>query len=103
MSLVQIRGGVPRVMRDDAVLATGRKFNFPFYSAYLIVRLADSTGVKVFFTEDDFDNDENYITLPPAAGSTRDEWAGPAELDAIWVKSAGVSSAIEIVVFQRRG
>ena len=99
MSVGQLRGGIPEVFRS-VITAGGRKHDFPFFTNYVIIRT--DADVRVYFTEQDYNDDANYVEiLAPAAGiATSGWWEGPAELEAIWLK--GVSN-VEVVAFQRRG
>lgn len=96
------RGGVPHVFRAD-IDTTGRHHGWPFWSKYLIIR-ASGAPCKVYFTKEDFDNDENYITVPVAAAATpHGEIQGPFETEGVHLKGDGGTSTIELVAFQRRG
>lgn len=101
MSLMQMRGGIPRVTRDT-INATGRRFDFPFRINFLIVRV--DTVSKMYFTEDDYDNDANYVTIntPAAAIPQSGEWRGPVEAERVWILAAG-GADVEVVGFQQRG
>lgn len=102
MSVLAIRGGIPVVWRS-AVSTTGQYHKFPWISNYLIARAA-TDACRLFFTEDDYTNDTNYVEVPVASASTPNgEWSGPVEASGIWVKSATATSNLELVIFQRRG
>lgn len=102
MSIMQGRGGHPFVFLDT-IDTTGRKRFFPSIINFLKIRVT-TFPCKVYFTEDDFDNDANFITVPVAAAATpHGEWEGPAEVTGIWLKGLGGSSVVEVVGFQRRG
>lgn len=105
MSVAQTRGGIPHVFRGTIQLA-GRKHQLPFYTNYCVFRVASGSanGCRLFFTEDDYTNNENYVVvLPPGANQTTGEWCGPAELEDVWFRGDGGPSDIEFVAFQRRG
>jgi len=108
MSLMTMRGGIPRVWRG-AIDSTGRKRQFSFYCNYLQVRLPGSPSnepCKMYFTEDDFDNDENYVTIQLSSSDTPyGEFQGPVEISEAWFRCAtsGGTSNIELVIYQRRG
>lgn len=102
MSVFTGRGGVPRVRRLS-IDGTGRKVDFPWWCNYLIARCATAT-CKLYFHQEDFAADENYVLLPlPTAGTPHGEWQGPVEAEAVWLKSTGANSDVELVAFQRRG
>jgi hypothetical protein len=102
MSIVEGRGGYPHVFRA-AIATTGRDHQFPFTSKFLKIRAADYT-CKVYFSEVDYTNDENYIVVPVAAAETpHGEWEGPVEISKVWLKGVTGTSNIELVAFQRRG
>jgi hypothetical protein len=108
MNAVQLRGGVPSVLRES-VDVTGRAYNFPFPIWHLKMRNGGANVVRCYFTAEDFVADANYVVLPVASATfPYGEWEGPVEADkfcefSIWLKAIGGSSAVEIVGFQRRG
>ena len=112
MSVLTARGGVPHVVRDT-IDTTGRRVQLPFYTLFLIARNKDTTNAcKLYFTQDDFDNDENYVELPIAAAATpHGEWAGPVETGGddmggrndVFLRASAGTAAVELVAFQRRG
>lgn len=106
MSVAQVRGGIPRVRRLT-VLTSGQEVTLPFFTSYLILRVPSTAGnpCRLFFTEADFNDDENYVEVAVAAAEyTAGEWQGPVEADNVWVKGGGgTSTGVELVVFQRRG
>ena len=102
MSVLEIRGGVPRVFRAS-IDTTGRKHRFSFTSKWLKLRVAINP-CRVYFTKEDFDADEGYVVVPvPSAQAPHGEWEGPVEADEIWLRGDGGSSDVELVAFQRRG
>ncbi len=102
MSVLTLRGGVPRIRReaivdgpytvglDDTVTEGGV---YGFNTNYLQVR-AETGPVRLFFTEESFTANDNYIEIP--AGET---WGGPAETCKIWLRGPG---DVSIVAYQRR-
>ena len=106
MSLMTGRGGIPHVFRAT-IDSTGRKHRFPFTCNYLQLRVPGATEpCRMYFTEDDFDNDENYVVAHLSSADTPyGEFSGPVEVYEVWLKcpSAGLTSDIELVVYQRRG
>jgi hypothetical protein len=102
MSIAQVRGGIPHVFRETITTA-GQKHRLPHYSFYLIIRAA-TAPCKMYFTEADFTDDVNYVSVPVAAAATpHGEWQGPVEACDVWLKGDGGSSNVELVTFQRRG
>jgi len=103
MSVLEGRGGIPHVFRDTVDNTTGRFHRFPFTCKYMQIRVA-TFPCKVYFSEEDFVADANYVTVPVASTSTPyGEWQGPVEASGIWLKGSGGSSAVELVAYQRRG
>lgn len=101
MSVVEVRGGWPQVFRDT-ITTTGRDHKFGFISKYIQIRVATSP-CRVYFTEDDYTNNENYVEVPiPATTAPYGEWEGPAELRQVWLRGVGGSSSVELVAYQRR-
>lgn len=107
MSVVQTRGGIP-IVRREAITVAGRKVRLPVWIQHLKVRTADYP-VKLYFSEEDFDSDINYVLIPvPAAETPYGEWEGPVETAAdkytdLWFDAVGGTANIEMVAFQRRG
>lgn len=102
MSILEARGGIPRVLRATIDNTTGRKWRLPTNIKYLIVRVS-SNPCKLYFTEEDWLADSNYVLIPVAAATTPyGEWQGPVEAENLWFKGSGGSSNIEAVGFQRR-
>lgn len=108
MSVMTSRGGAPKVVRVG-IDTTGREIRFPFFLNYLVARNKGAAIVRLYFTEDDFTNDANYVELPVAADSApHGEWAGPVETggdgrENLWLKSTSGTVNVELVGFQRRG
>lgn len=97
-------------MRRATFTTAGRRFEVPFATKYLIVRNKDATHAgKMYFTEADFDGDENYVDLPIVAANVIGEWRGPVETVPgsdradLWFIGVSDSVDLEIVLFQRRG
>lgn len=104
MSIAQVRGGIPRVFRVSIPTA-GRMHAPPFYTSYIVARNRGANVIRMYFTEADFDANENYVELLAAAAATpnSDVWEGPCELEKIWFRAITAASTIELVAFQRRG
>lgn len=103
MSVMTARGGVPHVFRATIDSTSGRLHSLPFTCNYLIIRVA-TNPCKLYFSQADFDADENYVLVPIAAAATPNgEWAGPVEVGDVWLRGSGGNSAVELVAFQRRG
>lgn len=102
MSLFEGRGGIPNCQRLT-VTTTGRRYGFDFTTKYIKIRVL-TAPCKMYFSQEDFDNDANYVLIPvPAADAPYGEWEGPVEAQGVWLKGVGGSSTVEMVVFQRRG
>jgi len=106
MSVLQTRGGFPHVF--NATVGTAGRVHRPKKQTIALQVMAATNPVRVFFTEDDFDNDKNYIEVPVAALQDIAMWEGPVELgeDAqgpvIWFKGVGGNSVVTAVFYQRR-
>lgn len=108
MSVLQIRGGFPHVFRED-ITTTGQPHRPKKQINYLQVYTL-TNPVKVYFTQDDFDNDQNYVLVPVPALEDMPGWEGPVELadyqnggPTIWFKGSGGTASITAVFYQRRG
>ena len=110
MSVLTVRGGVP-VVRRETITTTGQKLTLPFYTLFLVARNKGANVCRLYFTEDDFDANENFVELDVAAAATpHGEWAGPVETvadnttgrDNIYLRAVGGSTDVEVVAFQRR-
>ncbi len=103
MTLLQTRGGIPDVFRDT-IDATGRKHQVPFFFNFIVARNKGVATVRLYFAQDDFDADANFVELiGPAAASPFGEWLGPVEGDNYFLRTESGTASVEIVVFQRRG
>jgi len=95
------RGGAPHVFRATAA-TTGRMHAFKAVSKWMRIRVA-TFPCKVYFTEADFDDDINYITVPVAAADAPyGEWEGPIEASAVWLAGVGGGSVVELVAALRK-
>lgn len=101
MSLAEVRGGIPHVFRAD-IDTTGRKHDIKQFTKGLQV-FAVTNPVKVYFTEADFNADQNYVLVPVAAAATPWGWEGPAEVTEVWLKGSGGTSTVTLVAYLRRG
>ncbi len=103
-----VRGGIPVVRRVDVPVG-GQKLRLPFYLMYLKVRNTSGNPGRIYFTEEDFNNDANYIEVPVAGPSyPNGQWEGPVETSEgpradLWLRGVTGTSSLEIVLFQRRG
>lgn len=95
---VQTRGGIPRVnilsVATDGTNA--RPFRFKGTSMHLRIA-ARTNAVRIFFSQDDFDTDSNYIEL--AAGDILSE---PIEEKCVWMKGVVGASDVELMVLYRK-
>lgn len=100
MSILETRGGQPHIFRDT-ITTTGRTHAIKSVSKWICIRVA-TNPCRLFFTEDDFDNDANYIEVPVASTSTPyGQWSGPIGTNQIWLKGVGGDSDIEFVATKR--
>lgn len=102
MTVVQGRGGFPHVWRETVTHTTGWAHRLPFICSHLQIKVV-TNSCKVYFTEADFDADENYILVIPASAEEPHGFEGPVEASTIWLKGVTGSSAVELVAYQRRG
>ena len=107
MSLLQVRGGFPRIFTAD--ITTGGQLHHPkIQTSYLQIYTA-TNPVKVYFTQADFDADVNFVTVPVPALEDMPGWEGPVELGevrdrgpTIWLKGDGGTASVTVVFYQRR-
>lgn len=100
MSLFEGRGGIPHIFRAT-ITTTGREHDFRCISKEIYLRV-NTAPCRIFFTEDDFDNNKNYIEVPVPSASTPDNnYHWPIQADKLWLKGVGASSVIELVVIRR--
>jgi hypothetical protein len=108
MSAVQLRGGVPYVERTSVPTA-GRYYIAPFATFWMKFRNKGANIVRLYFTEENFTDDVNYVELPVASATyPYGEWEGPVEVDTfiehkVWMKAMTAAVDVEWVAFQRRG
>jgi hypothetical protein len=96
MSILETRGGYPHVFRET-ITTGGRSHRLPFIIKYLKIK-AKTNPLRLYFTEDAYTADANYVEVTVADG-----WEGPVEIGQLWFKGVGGDSDIELVAFQRRG
>jgi hypothetical protein len=100
MSILETRGGYPHILRETFTI-TGRSHSLRGFSKWICIR-ASTNPCKVYFKEEDFDNDTNYIGVPvPSASTPYGEWKGPIETNTIWIKGDGGSSDVEFIAIMR--
>ena len=101
-------GGVPLVQRASFD-TTGRKVILRSFIHYLVVRNKGANVGRLYFTEEDWTNDVNYVEIPVAAAAEPyGEWRGPVETahdkySDLYIKGVVGAADIEVVGFQRRG
>lgn len=98
---METRGGVPRV-RSYTIDTTGDRYNIepPMVTKHL--RLSNLSSdpleiVRVYFREDDYDNDEHYVSLLPGV-----PFSEPVELTHLWLKAESGTPVVEVIGFARR-
>ena len=103
MSVLEIRGGIPKVFREAITHTAGYHHTFPFTTKYIQIRVL-TNACKMYFSQADFDGDVDYVLVPiPAAETPYGEWRGIVEAKEIWLKGVTGSSTVELVAYQRRG
>lgn len=105
MGLVQSRGGFPQVWQGT--VGTTGAFTRPKGQTSHIQVMAVTNPVRVYFREDDFNADVNFILVPVAAATHPWGWEGPAELGAlpvhkIWFRGVGGNSDVTAVFYLRK-
>lgn len=98
---VQQRGGFPLV-RDISVDVSGnlngstiQKYEMPVTTTWLEITPTDD-GVYVYFSQDDFDQDNNPLAIP--AGSPR---AAPMEVRQLWFRAFSGTAAVNLLMIQK--
>lgn len=101
---IEWRGGVPVAQRITGITTTGREVRLErdqcsrVTTKWLRINNVGTEDLEVFWTKDDFTAGVEYTTI--AAGEIFRE---PLEATTIWVRSAAVTTNIEILSFHRRG
>lgn len=96
MSILETRGGVPLVLRETFDL-DGRKVNLFGNNKWICIRVKEFP-CKVYFTEEDYDADVNYIGInPPSEETPNGEWIGSTESNYLWIRGYNWSSEVELV------
>jgi len=95
MSTVSVRGkSRPDILRITALDTTGRSRLIRGISHHLEVREVTANPVRIFFSEEDFDADENYVQI--AVGET---WQAPISAKALWLKASAATSGVVLVAY----
>lgn len=108
MSVLQVRGGFPHVLNATVSNTAGRVHRPKKQTNWVQVKTT-THPVKIYFTETDFDADQNFITVPVAAFQDITIWEGPVELGedkqgpVIWFRGDGGDAVVQAVFYQRRG
>lgn len=100
----QERGYKPRTLRLS-IDSTGREVLFRFqetadqyvggHSAEL--RFVTDQNLRVFWTENDFNNDQNFMLVTAAQGPV----LIPADARQVWLKAASTTANVELTAFLR--
>jgi hypothetical protein len=104
VSVLTVRGGFPVVWQEQVGTA-GREHLARVQTCYLQVYTA-TNPVRVYFSEADFNADENYVAVPVAAAEHPWGWEGPVELHPhrkVWFRGVGGNADVTAVFYQRRG
>jgi hypothetical protein len=71
------------------------------------MRIANHDGandLRVYFSQDHFDDDSHYLTLDSEVGlGMHTLFEGPVEAREVWVRGVGAAATFEITAFHRRG
>lgn len=96
MTVGETTGGLPYVLRETFT-TTGRKVNLKINPQWICIRVS-SAPCKVYFTQDDFDNDENYVGINISSDlSPYGEWKSKITANYIWIRGFNGSSDVELV------
>lgn len=93
---MQVRGGIPQ-QRNLTIDATGRSVRFLSLTTSITIKVGGG-AVRVFFSEDDFDDDANFREI--ASGEPFSE---PIEMRTIWMKAVTVPADVQITAIIRKG
>lgn len=100
MSVMTGRGGVPHVWR--ATVTVGGVVHQLHARCFYLQLKTVTNPVKLYFTQEDFDNDEHYIAVAIASATEPHGFAGPVTADRVWLKGNGGSAAVELVSYDRQ-
>ena len=95
MSVMEIRGGFPRVSRFDSTVTGGMRTTGQI-TKQLIIRVT-TFPVRLYFNEADFDANADYITVTPIS-----EFNAPVEVVNVWLRGVGGTAAVEMLAILRR-
>ncbi len=102
MGGVQTKGGRPEFYQGSTN-TTPLKHRFPFITNWVRIR-ATSGALRVYFSEAEAAlGDNGQYFLVSQATTNEDVFAGPLELEAIWIRGNVGSVTYEIVSTQKRG
>ena len=96
MTIVESRGGVPYILRETFDL-TGRKIRLGVIPKWFCIRVKEFP-CKIYFSEDDYNNDVNYVGVnPPSEETPNGEYIGSHDGKDLWIKGFNGSSEVELV------
>ncbi len=95
----ETRGGQARVFRDAAVPTTGRDRRPPSITKFIQLSNEGANVLRLYFTEEDFDADANYVELVATSGF----FEGPVETDRYFLRAVTAPTAVVVVEYYRRG
>lgn len=95
---IPIRGGVPDVFRAT-IDTTGRDHGIASFTHFLQISNEGANDLRVYFTQEDFANDDKYIELDAVIGF----YEGPAEVGRVWFKAVGGNTDVFAIFYARRG
>lgn len=94
---LQALGGIARV-RDLSIDATGRQVAFDALSMRIKFQRVAGNPIRLFFTEDDFNNDVNFWEV-----GVGEDFDCPIEDRCVWMKGDGGVSTLTMMVLHRKG
>ena len=96
MTIVESRGGVPYILRETFDLI-GRKIRLGVIPKWFCIRVKEFP-CKIYFSEDDYNDDVNYIGVnPPSEETPNGEYIGSHDDKDLWIKGFNGSSEVELV------
>jgi len=74
----------------------------PITSKWLRISDDDNMDLRVYFSQDHFDDDVHFVTLEGGNGE-RGVFQGPAEVKEVWLRGVGGDVDFSLTAFHRRG
>jgi hypothetical protein len=96
MTIVESKGGVPYILRET-FNSIGRKIRLGVIPKWFCIRVKEFP-CKIYFSEDDYNDDVNYIGVnPPSEETPNGEYIGSHDGKDLWIKGFNGSSEVELV------